>query len=294
MPPSDKPQPRPDEEARRQFWTFHMERSAQLLQAMQKQPTQEGGEGFASIPDAAAEAGVEMLFSDSKIAGDIDRIFYIRAGLIPDLMAIGRDMNARGWILKIEDGYRTRQMQTQLGRKPTVFDMIVRSCWWEAGNRPPSLDLIRRRSTCLVANFPSHGTHTMGAAVDISVFDRDDGTEVWRGKPYLEMSEYTPMDSPFISPQEQQNRADITAMMEAHGFLHYPGEFWHYNKGDALYHLMTKSGQVSPYGPVHWDPQTNEVRPYDDVHSPLTPPEQMAQLLDQALVRLGLKQAEGQ
>ncbi len=62
---------------------------------------------------------------------------------------------------------------------------------------------------------------------------RDDGGEVWRGKPYLEMSEYTPM-------------------MERHGFLHYPGEFWHYNKGDALYHLMTKSGQVSGYGPVHW------------------------------------------
>ncbi len=180
-----------------------MERSAELLSAMQRQPMQECGQGLASIPDAAEAAGVEMLFSDSEIAGGLDRIFYIRESLIPDLIAIACDMNARGWILKIEDGYRTREMQTQLGRKPAVFDMIVRSCMWECGGQPPTLDLIRRRSTCLVANYPSHGTHTMGAAVDISVFRRDDGAEVSRGKPYLEMSEYTPMDSPFVSRQEQ-------------------------------------------------------------------------------------------
>ncbi|MFP6591791.1 MAG: M15 family metallopeptidase [Candidatus Latescibacterota bacterium] len=280
------PETRHDEDARREFWIFHMERSARLLRAMEDGPTQECGEGLGSIPDAAEEAGVEMWFSDSKIAGDLDRIFFIRRGLIADLMDIGRDMNERGWILKIEDGFRTREMQTQLGRKPAVFDMIVRSCRWECGGQPPSLDLIRRRSTCLVANFPNHGTHTMAAAVDVSVFRRDDGCEVWRGMPYLEMSEYTPMDSPFVSTEEQANRADITAMMERHGFLHYPGEFWHYNKGDALYHLMTKSGQVSGYGPVHWDPSSGEVTPYDDVRSPLTPPETMANLLDAALARL--------
>lgn len=286
MSPLDDQAPRPDEDARREFWTFHMERSAELLHAMQQQPTQESGEGFASIPEAAKASGVEMWFSESKIAGDLDRILYIRESLIPDLLAIGRDMNARGWILKIEDGYRTAQMQTQLGRKPAVFDMIVRSCRWESGGQAPSLDLIRRRSTCLVANYPNHGTHTMGAAVDISVFRRDDGTEVSRGKSYLEMSEYTPMDSPFVSPEEQQNRIDITAMMEAHGFLHYPGEFWHYNKGDSLYHLVTKSGKTAPFGPVHWDPATNEVTPYEDVSSPLTPPDVMAQLLEEALARL--------
>ncbi|MEE2658298.1 MAG: M15 family metallopeptidase [Candidatus Latescibacterota bacterium] len=274
-----------DEARRRTFWTFHMERSAELLTAMQQQPVAESSEPFASMPDTAEDAGVEMRFSDTKIAGNIDRIFFIRESLIPDLLAIGRDMNERGWILKIEDGYRTREMQTQLGRKPAVFDMIVKSCQWECGE-PPSLDLLHRRSTCLVANYPNHGTHTMGAAVDISVFRRDDGTEVFRGKPYLEMSEFTPMDSPFVSEQEQQNRADITGAMEKHGFLHYPGEFWHYNKGDALYHMMTNSGQAAPFGPVHWDPASNTVTPYNDVSSPLTPPELMAQLLDEALARL--------
>ena len=282
-------EPRPDEEARRRFWTEHMERSHHLLRSMAACEFREGGEGLASIPEAVDEAGVEVLFSDSKIAVDLDRIFFIRRGLIPDLLAIARDMNERGWILKIEDGFRTREMQTQLGRKPAVFDMIVRSCWWECGGQTPSLDLIKRRSTCLVANYPNVGTHTMGAAVDVSVFRRDDGSEVWRGKAYLEMSEYTPMDSPFITDEERQHRREITELMERHGFLHYPGEFWHYNKGDSLYHLMSKTGKPAPYGPVHWDPDTNEVTPYDDVASPLTPPDVMADHLQQALTRLGLK-----
>ena len=102
------------------------------------------------------------------------------------------------------------------------------------------------------------------------------------------------MDSPFISSEEQSNRVEITAMMERHGFLHYPGEFWHYNKGAALYHLMAKSGEVSGYGSVHWVPATGEVRPYDDVRSPLTSPEVMAALLDQALARLDSPDQEAQ
>ena len=85
------PETRHDEDARREFWIFHMERSARLLRAMEDGPTRESGESLASIPEAAAEAAVEMWFSDSKIAGDLDRIFFIRRGLIPDLIAIGRD-----------------------------------------------------------------------------------------------------------------------------------------------------------------------------------------------------------
>ena len=126
----------------------------------------------------------------------------------------------------------------------------------------------------------------MGAAVDISVFNLEDGSEISRGKPYLEMSEYTPMDSPFIGPTQRQNRRAITALMERYGFLHYPGEFWHYNKGDPLYHYMAQTGLPAQYNCIHWDRQTNEVRPYDDVASPLTPPEEMARQLERALERL--------
>jgi hypothetical protein len=110
-----------------------------------------------------------------------------------------------------------------------------------------------------------------GSAIDISVFHRDDGREVWRGNPYLEMSERTPMRSPFVEPEFIENRLAITAVMEAHGFMHFPFEFWHFNKGDAGGHILTNNPAACRYGAVNWNPQTNEVTPVADPLTPLNP-----------------------
>jgi len=283
--------PQPDDVVRRHYWTEHMEGNYVLLQTMANYPIEETHEPLAPITTAADDARVEMAFSDTKIAGDLDRIFAIRTGLIPNLMEVARQMNERGWILKIEDGFRTREMQGQLVLKPTVFEMIVRACQWEHGSNEPPFELLQRRATCLVANYPYSGTHTMGAAVDISVLHREDGSEIWRGHPYLEMSVYTPMESPFVDVEYRRNRQAITTIMEQHGFLHYPGEFWHYNKGDALFHLRDAAGTPACYGPVHWDPATSMVTPYDNMTSPLVPPDVLAQHLELALDRLAIDQS---
>ena len=278
-----------DEAARVAFWVEYMEQSYALTEAIMRHPLQESREGFASIRAAAEAAGVEVRFSTTQLAGTFERLFVIRESLIPDLVAIARDMNARGWLLKIEDGYRTREMQTALGRAPAVFDRILQSCIRECGGRRPAVELVSRRAMVLVANVPVTGTHMAGAAVDISVLRRADGAEVWRGKPYLEMSEYTPMNSPFVSAEERHNRQEITRVMERHGFLHYPGEFWHYNKGDSLYQIQARTGQPGRYGPVDWDPATNRVTPYGDPLGVLTPLETLESLVQQSLARLGTR-----
>jgi D-alanyl-D-alanine dipeptidase len=263
-----------------------MKQSYALAEAIMRHPLQESREGLASIPAAAEEAGVDLRFSTTRLAGQFERLFFIRESLIPDLMAIARDMNARGWVLKIEDGFRTRQMQTALGRAPAVFDRIVQACIRECGGGRPPVELVFRRAMCLVANVPLTGTHLAGAAVDISVLRRDDGSEVWRGKPYLEMSECTPMDSPFVNAEERQNRQEITRSMERHGFLHYPGEFWHYNKGDSLYQIQARTGQPGRFGPVDWDRATNAVTPFEDPRALLTPLDVLESLIQQATQRL--------
>ena len=260
-----------DDAGRRAYWAEQMELGQDLIQQVLPFEVRECGEGFASIADAAQAADVEMLFSDSKIAGELDRVFFIREGLVHDLVAIGREMNGRGWILKIEDGYRSMEMQSQLVRKPELFDAILKKCIWENGGEIPPAELVFRRAIVLIANIPKIGTHMSGSAVDISVFRRDDGREVWRGNPYLEMSERTPMRSPFIEASDLQNRLEITSMMEAHGFIHFPYEFWHYNQGDAMGHLLGGQAPPARYGPVHWDPQTNQVTPYEDALTPLNP-----------------------
>ena len=257
--------------ARLEYWSEQMELGYKLVEQLLAFPVSECGERFASLPAAADAAGVEMLFSDSKIAGDLDRIFYMRESLVDDVIAISRDMSRRGWVLKIEEGFRTLEMQRALGRKPEVFDAILQKCIWEKGGEIPPVDFVFRRAIVMVANIPKTGTHMSGSAIDISVFHRDGGQEVWRGGPYLEMSERTPMRSPFISEADLQNRLEITALMESHGFMHFPFEYWHYNKGDGCAHVLTGNSSPARYGPVNWNPQTNEVASVIDPMDPLNP-----------------------
>ncbi|WP_010583707.1 peptidase M15 [Schlesneria paludicola] len=260
-----------DDAARRAYWAEQMELGYALVQRILAFEVLECGEGFASLRDAAESAGIEMQFSDSKIAGELERVFFMRESLVQDVMEVGRAMNDRGWILKIEDAYRSLDMQGQLVRKPELFDAILRKCIWEYGGQIPPVELVFRRAIVLIANIPKIGTHMSGSAIDVSVYRRDDGTEVWRGNPYLEMSERTPMRSPFVEAEALNNRLDITAMVEAHGFIHFPFEFWHFNQEDAMGHLL--KGQPAParFGPVHWDPKANRVTRCDDPLSPLNP-----------------------
>lgn len=253
-----------DQAARRAYWTEQMEQGYAMVEQLIAFPVAECGEGFASLQDLAAAAGVEMLFSTSKIAGDLDRVFFMRESLAREVVEAGRDMNARGWVLKIEDGFRTLEMQRQLVRRPSVFDNVLKKCLWELGGEIPTPEFVFRRAIVLTANMPKIGTHMSGSAIDISVFRRDGGGEVWRGVPYLEMSERTPMRSPYITAEELENRLAITAVMEARGFMHFPFEFWHFNKGDAGAHILTGNPEPCRYGPVNWDPVTNEVTPVPD------------------------------
>lgn len=260
-----------DDAARRTFWAETMETGYAFVEQLLAYEVDECDEGFASIPDAAESAGVEMLFSNTKIVGDLDRIYFLRESLVEDVIQIGREMNARGWVLKIEEGYRTQQMQTELVRKPAVFDAILKKCMWENDGAMPSSEMVFRRAIVLIANIPKIGTHMSGSAIDISVFHRDDGNEVWRGNAYLEMSERTPMRSPYIDAKDLENRLAITELMESHGFMHFPFEFWHYNKGDAGDHILNQVDSPARYGPVHWDPVTNVVSPYENPMDPLNP-----------------------
>jgi D-alanyl-D-alanine dipeptidase len=260
-----------DEAARRAYWADQMEQGYAIVQKLIEFPVNECGERFASIPDAAAEANVEMLFSTSKIAGDLDRVYFLRESLVRDVITIGREMNERGWILKIEDGFRSLDMQRQLVRKPSVFDTVLKKCIWELGGEIPSTEMMFRRAIVLTANMPKIGAHMSGSAIDISVFCREDGTEVWRGYPYLEMSECTPMRSPFVSPEHVATRLEIAGMMEKHGFIHFPFEFWHFDKDDAGMHILTGNPAPCRFGPVNWDPSTNEVTPVSDPFTLLNP-----------------------
>jgi hypothetical protein len=215
------------EEDRRAFW---IEQSEQACDFMMKKilpyPVVESNEPFVSLREASAQAKVTVLFSDQQHVNNLERLFYLREGQIPGFLEAAKEMNLRGWAIRVEDGFRTREMQKYLGREPKVFDAILQKVIWELNGKTPEPELMFQRCTGLVATVPKFATHMSGSAIDISVMLLDDVTvEVDRGGPYIEMSERTPMKSPYISSEAQKNRDEIAAIMLKHGFVAYPWEF---------------------------------------------------------------------
>ncbi len=276
------------EDDRRAYWSAQLEDAYQFMfDSILHYPVEECGERFVSLREASAAAGVEVLFADASHVRGLERLFYLREGQIPGFVAVAREMNQRGWILRVEDGYRTREIQKYLGRLPQVFDAVLKTVMWELKGQVPTAQFMFRRCSCLVASVPKFGTHMSGSAIDISVVHRDDpAREVDRGAPYIEMSALTPMDSPFVPEQARHNRREITALMRRHGFVEYPFEFWHYSSGDAYDQFLRRTGKPAIYGAVDWDPATHAVTPLADLNQPLNSEEEVRAEIEAALQRL--------
>ncbi len=268
---------------RRLYWTQQMDAAYEFMLAIRDYPVEECGETLASIPDAAREAGVTLLFSDLPHVLGLPRLFSLREGIMSDLLAAAREMNARGWALRIQDAFRTRLMQKHNALRLDVFTAVFSWTRWELEGREPPIDLFRRRLAALIAMSPRVGTHCCGSAIDVSVISMKEGAEIDRGAPYLEVSDKTPMDSPFVSDCAAANRSEITAIMTRHGFRAYPFEFWHYSKGDAYEAHLMRTGRPARYGAVDFDAATGAVEPIADAELPLNSQEELSVLLHQAI-----------
>ena len=277
-----------DEVARRAYWTQQLEAAyAFMIESILPYSVVECGEPFVSLREAAAQADVIVAFSSLKHVNDLDRLFYLREGQIPNFLGAAKKMNELGWVLRVEDGYRTREIQKYLGLTPKVFDAVLQRVMWELDGKVPSPEFMFRRCSALVATVPKFATHMSGSAIDISVMRLNDpALEVDRGGPYIELSELTPMNSPFVSAEGLGHRTKITALMRDYGFVEYPWEFWHYSSGDAYDQFLRKTGKPAIYGAVDWDPVTNVVTPMDDPTAPLNSEEEIRAEIQAALQRL--------
>ncbi|MCE9590149.1 MAG: hypothetical protein K8S99_06460 [Planctomycetes bacterium] len=277
-----------DDDARRAYWTAQFDAAYRFMfDDILPYPVVECGEKLVSLPDAASVAGVEVLFSIRKHVRGLDRLYYLREGQIKGFLGAAKEMNAKGWVMRVEDGFRTREMQKYLGRTPQVFDAVLRSVIWELGGKTPTPEFMFRRCSGLVATVPKFGTHMSASAIDISVMHRDNPEkEVDRGAPYIEMSALTPMDSPYVSAAAHNNRTEITRIMRGHGFVEYPYEFWHYSSGDAYDQFLRKTGKPAIYGAVDWDPKTNTITPIPNPNEPLNTNDEVRAEIEASLKRL--------
>ncbi len=241
-------------DARRNYWAEQMDEAFAFMETMRHYPLEESGEPFVSLHEATE--GIEVVFSETLLNRCFPRIFSIRAGLIQSFRHAARAMNERGWVLKVEDAYRSPEMQRAQSHDPRIFDLILQKTVWELNGAVPSPDFLLRRFTALVATRCRIGTHISGSAIDLSVLDRSTGKEMDRGGAYLEISERTPMASPFLNEEQRRNREAVSALMRQFGWIAYPYEFWHFSSGDSYAEHLTHSRRVARYGPVRHEGTT--------------------------------------
>ena len=256
-----------------------------MMQVM-KQPVAECGEPLVRLEQAAIAGGVHVEFSSKPHALGKPRLHLLRQGQISSFLQAAAEMNSRGWVMRIEDGYRNCIMQKFIGRQPAIFDAILRVVIRELGGRMPTPEFMFKRTLTLTAQIPKTGTHMSGSAVDISVLDQATGLEVDRGAPYLEISELTPMDSPFISPSARKNRQEITGIMRRAGFIEYPYEFWHYNSGDAYECVLRRWSKPAIYGAVDWNQDTGSTDSIPEPECPLNDLDEIKTEIDAAILRI--------
>lgn len=262
---------------RRRYWAEEMEAAYGYLSQLEHWPLAECGEPLELLEPAARAAGVPVVFPVGLKLGHLPRHFALRASLVPRLLAVADAMRREGWLLRVEDAYRSLAVQAE----GTSCDFIVETVFcrtrWELGGRIPSPELVLRRIRVLTATTAMAANHVAGSAFDITVLRAADGREVDRGGSYLEISERTPMASPFLTSAARRNRERINDLLADQGFLPYPYEFWHFSHGDADYELIRGSGRPARFGPVDLaDPVGGQVTPVADPR---------AQLLDEGEVR---------
>jgi len=150
------------EEDRRVYWSIQMDEAFLFMQMIQKQKVDDCGEKLVAMQEVVIDSGVEVRFLAAKHVDGLNRQFYIRTGLIDSFIGAARELNDYGWMMRVEDGFRNRHMQSRLALDPVVFEQVFRCCVWECRGGgchqtlyldvcPPWLHFVRLLElTCLV------------------------------------------------------------------------------------------------------------------------------------------------
>lgn len=253
---------------RRRYWAEQMEAAYEFMQRLLAHPVRECGEPLACLKARSREAGVEIAFPTGKKLGRFSRSFHFRRTVVEKLLAAAEGLLRGGYVLWIEDGYRSPRRQAQGARSDYCLRSALEKVRWELNGQAPGAELVFRRLAVWTATTPKFANHTAGSAADVWLLSRRDGSPVDFGAPYPEFSERTPMDSPFISGLARRMRRLLCDALAEHDLLPYPYEFWHFSHGDADYELLAGRGREARFGPVRRSPDDGQVTPVAD---PLAP-----------------------
>ncbi len=135
---------------------------------------------------------------------------YLHRSVAEALVKVQQELAAQGLGLKIFDAYRPLSVQQRM------WDLIHDDRY--VSN--PALNA---------------GRHTRATAVDITLVDKD-GKDLPMPTPFDDFTERAHRDAAGIPEEAAHNSKLLEAVMQKHGFLPYPFEWWHFDFHDWKTH----------------------------------------------------------
>jgi D-alanyl-D-alanine dipeptidase len=200
-------------------------------------PVLECGEPLASVADAGGG-----LLLDHREQPHSSGYGWLRAGVLARLRDAARTLPG-GLRLLIVEGYRPLALQQR------YFDEYQATLRAEHPDWP---DARLRAAASRYVSPPEIAPHSAGAAVDLTLADRDGGeldlgTRMNANPEESDGACYT--DAPGIGETARENRRVLGAALTAAGLVNYPTEWWHWSYGDR-YWALSIGAPSARYGPV--------------------------------------------
>jgi D-alanyl-D-alanine dipeptidase len=253
---------------KRTYWIEQMQAAWDYARDLTRWPIVECGEELDDLAACAKRADVPIDLPGDLKLGRFPRKHWLRRSLIEPVLRAADELAGLGYLLRIEDAYRTCRTQARGAISREAVEKAWRMARWELGGLEPPADLVFRRLSVWTATTPRFANHTAGSAIDLSLRCRRTGREVDLGGRYPELSEVTPMASPFISARARRHRDLLCRVLGDQGFAAYPYEFWHFSAGDADQAMLSGVGPAR-FGPIDVEGPGQAVRPVTDLDQPL-------------------------
>ena len=181
------------------------------------------------IPDIVQEIRYYSSFNfvGDRIDGYEEPIALLTKDAARALKSVSKELNAKGFRLKIFDAYRPTTAVSHF-----IFwgiedqDLRMKPFFY------PDLD---KQELFIRGYIAKRSSHSRGSAVDLTLLDEMTGKEVDMGSPFDFFGEISHPDFRGITGEQYENRMFLRNAMVRYGFEPFDCEWWHFTLRDEPY-----------------------------------------------------------
>lgn len=187
-------------------------------------------DAFVNVNEILPAAGFDIRYASdenflgTRVDGYVRPVCLLTEPAAAVLKRVQQDVQQRGYALKIFDCYRPQRAVDHFVRwVGDLRDRTMKAHYYpnEAKSRLIEKGYIADRSG-----------HSRGSTLDLTLVKKDGGAELDMGTPYDYFDSLSNTADPRITGEPKANRLLLKAVMEKHGFVNYPKEWWHYTLKD--------------------------------------------------------------